>query len=183
MLEVSSDIAKTAQSSIIKSVGVSLTKWMVLTVLMLCVSIPASAAVPKKTNAFKEGERLIYTRLVESYRKNNLAELTRQRKLLERNFPKSVHLDNAYYFAGMLEFQNDRLSEALRNFGHVSDRYPASNKRPAALFGKAMAYKRLGLSPQFSKVLNQIIKQYTGSPESQRAWMHLAMEKQTSLKQ
>jgi len=140
-------------------------------------SIPAFAAVPKKLNAFTEGDRLVYTRLVEAYRKNNLEEVVRQRQVLERNFPQSVHLDNAYYLTGMLEFEKEYFGEALRSFNTVTDRFPHSNKRPAALFGKAMTYKRLNLNPQAILVFNSIAKQYPGSPESQRAWMHLELEK------
>lgn len=137
----------------------------------------AQAATPKNLNAFSEGERLVYTRLVEAYRKNQLDEVIKQRQLLERNYPKSVHLDNAYYLTGMLEFQNQYMAEAVKSFNTVTDRFPKSNKRPAALFGLAMSYQRLNLQPLSSKVLKQIAKEYPGSPESKRAWMQLKLEK------
>jgi TolA-binding protein len=158
-------------------------KLFVIMGLAIVTSGHAIAAVPSKINAFQEGERLLYTRLVEAYRKNQLADVTRQRQVLEKNYPKSVHLDNAYYLSAMLEFQDGKIGEAMRTFNTVTDRFPQSNKRPAALFGLAMTYKRLGLQPQALRVLHSIVKQYPGSPESQRAWMHLRLEKQTSLKQ
>ena len=92
------------------------------------------AAIPSKMSAFPEGERLIYTRLVEAYHHNRLDEVVKQRQVLERNFPHSIHLDNAYYLNGMAEVQNNRLGEALKTFDVVRDRYVTSNKRPAALF-------------------------------------------------
>ncbi len=141
------------------------------------VSLPAFAAVPKKLNAFSEGDRMVYTRLVEAYRKNDLASLQSHRLTLEKNYPQSVHLDNAYYLTGMLEYQNQFLGEAVRSFNTVTDRFPKSNKRPAALFGLAMSYKRLNLSAQAHRVFTLIAREYPGSPESQRAWMHLQMEK------
>jgi TolA-binding protein len=143
---------------------------------------PAFAAVPKKLNAFSEGDRMVYTRLVEAYRKNDLAEVQRQRRTLEKNYPQSVHLDNAYYLTGMLEYQNQYLGEAVRSFNTVTDRFPKSNKRPAALFGLAMSYKRLNLHSQALHVFNELAKEYPGSPESQRAWMHIQMEKGPSKK-
>jgi len=148
----------------------------------LFLSLHAWAATPSKINAFQEGERLLYTRLVEAFRKNQLAEVTLQRRILEKNYPKSVHLDNAYYLSGMLEFQEGKVGEAMRTFNTVTDRFPQSNKRPAALFGLAMTYKHLGLKPQALRVLNSLVKQYPGSPESQRAWMHLRLEKQPALR-
>lgn len=152
--------------------------------LMLLGTAGVYAATPKKLantaptkNAFEEGERLVYTRLVEAFRKNDLAEVTKQRQLLERNYPQSVHLDNAYYLTGTLEFQQNQIGESIRTFNTVTDKFPKSNKRPAALFGLAMSYKRLNLKPLSVKVLQTITKEYPGSPESQRAWMHLRLEK------
>jgi TolA-binding protein len=145
-------------------------------------AIDAHAATPKNLNAFQEGERLVYGKLVEAYRRGSLADVYHQRQILERNYPASVHLDNALYLTGMLEFQNGRIGEAVRTFNTVTDRYPKSNKRPAALFGLAMSYQRLGLNPLSDKVLHSISKEYPGSPESARAQMHLRMEKQGSLK-
>ena len=142
----------------------------------------AFAAVPKNANAFSEGDRMVYARLVESYRKNELSEVQRQRQILEKNYPQSVHLDNAYYLSGMLEFQKEYLGEAIRSFNVVAKRYPKSNKRPAALFAKAMTYKRLNLGPQAVRALNEVTKEYPGSPESKRAMMQLRMEKQTTSK-
>lgn len=151
--------------------------------VILCLmfaSVPAFAAVPKSINAFAEGERMIYARLVEAYRANRLAEVVKQRQLLEKNYPSSIHLDNAYYLTGMLEFQDNRVGEAVRSFNTVTDRYPQSNKRPAALFGMAMSYKKLGLDSLSAKVMRSLVAQYPGSPESQRAWVHLELEKKKS---
>lgn len=147
----------------------------VLLVTLLWTQV-SQAAVPKNMNAFSEGERVVYTRLVEAYRKNQLAEVVKHRQLLEKNYPRSVHLDNAYYLTGMLEFQNQYMGEAVKSFNVVTDRFPKSNKRPAALFGLAMSYQKLNLPKLSHKVLEQISKEYPGSPESRRAWMQLRME-------
>lgn len=137
----------------------------------------ALAAVPGKLTAFPEGERLLYTRLVEAFRRNQLAMVQQQRQLLEKNYPHSIHLDNAYYLTGMLEFQNGMYGEAVRDFNKVTDQFPKSNKRPSALFALAATYDRLNLRAQAIRVYQSVIKDYPGSQESQRAWMHLQMEK------
>ena len=148
-----------------------------LVVMSAFVSLPTFAAVPSKLNAFSEGDRMVYARLVEAFRKNDLAAVQLHRRALEKNYPQSVHLDNAYYLTGMLEYQNQFLGEAVRSFNTVTDRFPKSNKRPAALFGLAMSYKRLNLNQEAKRVFAIVTREYPGSPESQRAWMHLQMEK------
>ena len=152
-------------------------KHMVMTAwLVILTSLPATAAVPQKLNAFPEGERLIYGRLVEAFRRNQLADVIKYRQSLEKRYPSSIHLDNAYYLSGMLQFQNARYGEAVRDFNTVTDRFTKSNKRPAALFALAMTYERLGLKPQSNRVLQTVVKEYPGSPESQRAFMHLKVK-------
>ncbi len=148
--------------------------------LVIATLIPISgfAAVPKKLSHFPEGERLIYGRLLDSYRRNQLSKVIEQRNLLERNYPASIHLDNAYFLSGTLLFQNGQYGEAIRDFNIVRERFPKSNKRPSALFGLAMAYDRLGLKELANKVLQQLLKEYPGSQESQRAWMQLRIDKQ-----
>ncbi|HMN67916.1 MAG TPA: tetratricopeptide repeat protein [Bdellovibrionales bacterium] len=150
--------------------------------LSLLLAPLTHAAIPKKLNAFSEGDRLVYTKLVEAYRKNQRAEVINQRRLLEKNYPQSVHLDNAYYLNAMLDFQEGRMADAVRGFGVVRERFPKSNKRPAAMLAMAMSYQKLGLRPQSVRVLNLIRKEYPGSPESVRAGMHLRMEKVNSVK-
>jgi TolA-binding protein len=178
VLDLSSFIAKAGQFFIIeREWRFEVSKKTLISMALLFASSPLFAATPKNLNAFKEGERVIYGRLVEAYRRGQLPEVYRQRQLLERNYPQSVHLDNAIFLTGMLEFQNNRLGEAVRTFNTVTDRYPKSNKRPAALFGLAMSYKRLNLKPLSVRVLNTIQKEYPGSPESARAAMHLRVEK------
>lgn len=140
------------------------------------------AAVPKKLNAFPEGERLIYGRLVDAFRRNQFPQVIQQRQLLEKNYPSSIHLDNSYYLSGMLRFQNGQYGEAIRDFGAVRERFPHSNKRPSALFAMAMTYDRLALKPQAVRVLEGLIKEYPGSQESQRAWMQLKLWKPAARK-
>ncbi len=153
-------------------------KQSVILTLIFLSGAQLFAAVPKKLSVFPEGERLIYGRLVESYRKSDMAQVIQQRQLLEKNYPRSVHLDNSYYLTGMMQFQNARYGEAIRDFNIVTDKYPKSNKRPGALFAMAITYERLGLQPQAVRVWETIMKDYPGSQESQRAWMHLQMGKQ-----
>lgn len=150
-------------------------KQLVITAVLCMWTSLASAAIPQKLNSFPEGERLVYTKLVQAYRANKLDDVVQQREILERNFPNSIHLDNAYYLNAMLEFQHGRMGESIRSFNTVTDRFKKSNKRPSALFGLAVAYDRLNLKPQAIRVWKMILKEYPGSPESKRARMHIRM--------
>jgi TolA-binding protein len=134
------------------------------------------SAKPSMQSAFPEGERLIYTRLIEAYRKGNRQELLSQRQLLEKNYPTSIHLDNAYNMVGMLEFQGGRYGEAIQNFQVIRQRFPKSNKRSSALFATAMAYDRLKLPAQSKRLIHELIQEYPGSPESLRAQMFLKLQ-------
>lgn len=158
-----------------KKRSVNWMSWGLLTALV--VSAAGHAAVPKKLNSFPEGERLVYTRLVQAFRTAKLDEVINQRQILERNYPGSVHLDNAYYLTGMLQFQSEQFPEALKSFNVVREKYIKSNKRPAAMFGMAMTYQKLNLESLAHKVLQKIVTEYPGSPESQRASLSLRMEK------
>jgi TolA-binding protein len=146
-------------------------------IVAFLVSTSAFAALPPPQAVLPEGDRLVYTRVVAAYRKNQLDELLKQRQILERNYPNSVHIDNALYLQGMLEFQKARYGEAIHTFNYVTDHYAKSNKRPAALFAKGVTYERLNLKPLAIKVWETVMKDYPGSPEAQRAHMHLRMAK------
>jgi len=149
--------------------------------LIAVLSLPTLAAIPSqpKVNQFAEGERIVYTRLVEAYRINNLEGVVKQRQILERNYPLSVHLDNAYYLNGMAELQHGRLGEALKTFDIVKDHFVKSNKRPAALFAIGATYQRLNLPVLAHRMFQHVMTEYPGSPESQRAWMQLRVEQAT----
>lgn len=153
-------------------------RWSLAFSALMLTAVSADAAVPGKLASFPEGERLVYTRLIEAFHKNQLADVIKQRQLLERNYPRSVHLDNAYYLNGMVELQNNRLGEALKTFAVVRDRFVKSNKRPSALFASAATYQKLNLPTQAHRVYKRIITEYPGSPEAQRAWMQLRIEKE-----
>lgn len=139
---------------------------------------PMSAPVKKQKlgAALPEGEKAIYLRLIESYRKGDVQATYKFRDLMLKNYGSSIYADNALYLSGLLDYQRGRIAEAVHNFGELAKRYPNGNKRPAALYAKSVAYSKLNL-PQLSKqILEEITRVYPGSPESQRAWMDLRLK-------
>lgn len=151
--------------------------------LFLLFSVIASqvafSAVPQKLSQLPDGDRMIYARLLQAYRKGELAEVIKQRELMAKHYSNSVFLDRAYYMNGLLELQNNRIGEALKNFDVVTDKFVLSNKRPSALFAMASAYRTLKLKKEANGILKKIMKEYPNSPESRRAWMQLRLDKKS----
>ncbi len=152
---------------------------LLVTATAVAAPQPMSSTPPKKQKlgaSLPEGEKAIYLRLVESYRKADIKATYKYRDLMLKNYAKSAYADNALYLAGLLDYQRGRVAEALENFGELIKRYPNGNKRPAALYAKSVAYSKLNL-PQISKqLLEEITRVYPGSPESQRAWIDLRLK-------
>lgn len=144
---------------------------------LIFVAASAQAAIPpaSKSDSFPEGERLVYSQLVQAFQKRDLEKLTKQKKLLESNYPASVHLGLAYFLIGALDYQQDHLGEALMAFDKVVNSYPLSSKRSAALYAMGMTYKKLNLPKQASSVFHRVIDLYPGSPDSQRAWLEIRL--------
>lgn len=145
----------------------------VIGIFLAVLSISVGAVPERKMNAFPEGERLIYMRIVELYRKNQIDELLKQKRLLESRYPASIHIDNVYYMLGRMDYEAGRYGEALRAFGIIDRRFEKSNKRPAALFAIGSTYQKLGLNNMADHVWHRLISQYPGSQESLRAQMQL----------
>jgi TolA-binding protein len=156
-------------------------------VLLLALSFQSQAMPSQRASRAKaptgmaaslpEGERAIYLSLIDAYRKGDLKQTYRFRDLMIKNFRTSIYADNALYLTGLLDMQRGRMAEAVRNFGQLIDNYPRGNKRSAAMYGKSMAYSKLNLPVMSKQVLEKIIVEYPGSPESQRAWIDLRLKK------
>lgn len=150
--------------------------------LIMFFSLSALAAIPKKIDSFPEGERLVYTRMVQSFRRSDFIDVSKQLRILKEKYPYSVFLPSSYYLLGSMQLGQEQFGEAIKSFDQVVNHYVQSGKRPQAMLGMAMAYKKLNLLEQSNSVLNRIIRQYPGSPESKRAWMELRLNKKTPTK-
>lgn len=120
-------------------------------------------------------EKGLYGKVIEYFRAKNALALKLVSDELARRFPTSPQRDNALYLMGIMDLQKDAYVPALRNFEAIIKSYPDGNKRVSALFAKAVVYKRLNLLDQSESVLNQVIREYPGSPESQRAVLELRL--------
>jgi TolA-binding protein len=140
---------------------------------MPMVSEPKRQALGK---GLPEGEKAIYLRLVDAYRRADLTETYKFRDLMLKHYSSSVYADNGIYLTGLLDYQKGRVAEAIGNFGEIIKRFPKSNKRAAAMYAKSQAYSRLNLHGMARELMEQILQEYPGSPESQRAVIDLRLK-------
>ena len=133
----------------------------------------------KKIRLVKEfgglAEKDIYSKAIASFRQRDGAGLSAATMILQKKYPNSVHVDNAIYLDAILTMQNKAYTPAIRKLETVIRSYPKGNKRVSALFAKGIIYKRLNLITQSKHVLTQVVKEYPGSPESQRAVTELRL--------
>lgn len=150
-----------------------------LVIFCSVVATSSQAAVPKKSEAvnaakqFPEGEEILYTRVLEHYRKGDIEELQKLANRLVKLFPHSVYCDNALYFTGLAMIEKGVYGPAIKIFDRIEEQYPLGNKRAAAIYAKSAVYKKLNL-PQLSQMmLEKVVRVYPGTPEALRAQMEL----------
>jgi len=90
--------------------------------------------------------------------------------------PSSDLADNAAYWIGESHYSQQKYRDAIRQLDEVINRFPQSDKVPAALLKKGLAYIELGEKAQGIVQLQYVIHEHPGSPEAS-----LAREKLTGL--
>ncbi len=131
---------------------------------------PAASVSTEKT-----GEHYLYSKILETYRSRNVAQIERTLELLLKTYPESVFADNAIYMSGLLAFESGDYKAALKKFDLLLKDYPRSNKAVAALFAKASIEKRSGHAPQAKHDFLQLRDLYPGSPEAARVAVELKL--------
>lgn len=156
---------------------------MKVCLLLIGVMVFSShAAVPSIKSQLPDGDKLIYARLLEAYRQQKVKDVVDQKNLLVKNYPNSIHMDNALYLSGNLQIQKNRIPEGLKDLSFLEKNYPQSLKRPSALYAKAVAYQKLNLPQQERSVLQTLVRKYAGSTESQKAWVELRIMNERKVK-
>lgn len=120
-------------------------------------------------------EKLLYASLIKSYRKDDLKRTERHLEQMLSYHPRSVYADNALYLTGILQLKKGQLGESIRTFDKVIKSYPRGNKRASAIYAKGIAYKKLRLVKPAREHLLNVIENYPGSLESQRAKVELKL--------
>ena len=132
--------------------------------------------------AGENGEHFLYSKILETYRTRNQAEMQTTLRLLLRTYPESVFADNALYLSGLLASELGDWRPALTAFDQLIREYPHSNKVVSALFSKATVQKQLGKKPDALRGFQMVRDLFPGSPEASRVSLELKLLNQTSSK-
>ena len=128
-------------------------------------------------------EQSLYTDIVRAYQTRQFGALGYYVSQFVYRFPHSVFADSALYLRGETYLILGMVPEALRDFQRILTGYPEGKKYAAALYGKALCYQRLGLYKYSEEVLQQIRREFPGSPQVLKVGMEekiLQAERKTS---
>ena len=138
--------------------------------------LPPKAPVVREEVAEKAtGEQMLYSKVLDSYRKHNSTEMQKAIMLLRKTYPDSIFADNALYLGGLLAMEAQQPTEALKYMDEILRSYPSGNKSVAALLAKGMIERRLGRKEQAKRLLNEVRSRFPGSPEAARASIELKL--------
>lgn len=122
-------------------------------------------------------EKGLFSQILMAYQTDNGKQLKYYFEELIKKYPKSSLADNALYIIGLYNLNHKNFGNSIQYFNRIKKDYKHSEKVVSALFAKAMVYKMTGL-PELSRgVLNEVLKDFPGSPESLRAGMELRLIK------
>ncbi|CAM6032081.1 unnamed protein product, partial [Sphagnum compactum] len=111
-------------------------------------------------------EEALYTEIIRAYQTRQIDAVSHYTGEFLQRYPNSVFADSALYLRGELSLIMGFTAEALRDFEQIVDDYPAGKKYVAALYGKAVCYRKLQLYNYAEQALNDLNKSFPGSPES-----------------
>lgn len=120
-------------------------------------------------------EQFYYSGVIRAYRKSDKSSLYENALNLIKNYPLSIHADNALYLLGRHELKHRDLGRALIHFNRLIKDYPGGNKVMAAKLAKAVTLREMHLDENAKETLEELINTYPGSPESLQASIQLRM--------
>lgn len=121
------------------------------------------------------GDQLLYSKILQTYRKKNLAEMEKSLNLLMKSYPESIYADNALYLGGQLAYELGNFALARQYMDRVLRLYPKGNKAVSAMFAKAMVEKRMARPQEAKRILESLRTMFPGSPESLRVATELKL--------
>jgi len=124
----------------------------------------------------------IYALIIKAYQERNLEQVGFFAGVMRKQHANSIFTDNAIYLRGQLQLAFGFYSQSIKDFDDILKNFPLSNKRPAALLGKGIAYRKLQLYLYSEKSLLELKNQYPGSPEFFKAEVEeklLALERKS----
>lgn len=116
----------------------------------------------------EKGEHILYSQVMESYRKRRIDEMERAVALFLKAYPDSVYADNALYLHALVDVERKDFPKASQYVERILKDYPNGNKVVSAMFIKAVVLRGRHQLRAAEKVLDLIALRFPGSPEAQR---------------
>lgn len=125
----------------------------------------------------------LYEMMIKAYSESKYDLVKLCVKDFEVRFSKHHLLDNAWYLMALASSEQNEYNLALNYFKKI-ETYSASGDRIAqAKFAKSRMYKKMGLVEVSVDGMNDVVKSYSGSPESYQALNELKiMKKKNQIK-
>lgn len=110
-----------------------------------------------------------YLEILKRYDENLRSEFDELSLQFQQKFPDSSLVDDVLYLQGQFEFTSLQYGAALKTFNLIIQKYPGSNRVPAAYYSKGLTLKQMHLKDLAKEVLAQTQKLFPGSQEARRA--------------
>lgn len=124
----------------------------------------------------------LYEMMIKAYGESKYDLVKLYVKDFEVRFSRHHLLDNAWYLMALASSEQNEYNLALNYFKKI-ETYSASGDRIAqAKFAKSRMYKKMGLIEVSVAGMNDIVKRYSGSPESYQALNELKIMKKNQIR-
>jgi tol-pal system protein YbgF len=90
-----------------------------------------------------------------------------------KDFPKSVHSDNAQFWIGEIYYREKWYEKAILEYQKVIENYPKGNKVPASLLKQGFAFLSLGDKANARLILNELARKFPKTNEGKIATQKL----------
>jgi tol-pal system protein YbgF len=88
---------------------------------------------------------------------------------LIKAYPDETLAGNAFFYLGEIDVRNGKLTNAVKDYDQVLERYPDNNKIPAAHLHKALALISMKQNDAGVRELRALIQRFPNSPEASQA--------------
>lgn len=139
--------------------------WMLLVVVMLCVTAPSLAASTKGQDASQH----FYDRVMEEFKHGDYEAALAGFRLFIELHRQSALAANAQYWSGECQYRLGRYQDALNSFYNVGSYNPVSPKLAASAFKIGQTYSRLGEYGKARLMFDRVLDQYSEGAEAQLA--------------
>ncbi len=149
-------------------------------IALLCffafLGTPVFSAPHSKAPAwFPEQDRKAYELLMGAYQKRDVEKLKSYEQIFVQRFTQSPLKDNATYLLAQLQMERQLYRQAIPTLSRIIKNDPLSERWPAAVYARGLAYKELGMNSQAITQWKVLLKRFPGSRESQKAWVAMRL--------